>query len=118
RYAQARLLRPGAFGDEFRRLSMGRIVTVVASLILVARLIHPGLVLENLAIVMLAMFAVQGLAVMHALFRSYGWPRWVLVLVYVLIFLFPLWLLGLVSGAGLVDNWFDFRRLRSSPPAP
>ncbi|MGH8225705.1 MAG: hypothetical protein ACRER1_06105, partial [Gammaproteobacteria bacterium] len=32
RYAQARLLRPGAFGDEFRRLSMGRIVTVVASL--------------------------------------------------------------------------------------
>lgn len=117
RYAQARLLRPGAFGEEFRHLSMGRTVTVVASLVLVARLIHPDLVLENLAIVMLAMFAVQGLAVTHALFRMFGWPRWLLVLFYVLIVLFPLWLLGLVAGAGLVDNWFDFRRLRAQPPA-
>lgn len=117
RYLQARLVRPGAFGEEFRQLSLGRIVTVVASVVLVARLIWPTLVLENLAIVMLAMFAFQGLAVVHALFRQHGWPRWPLVLLYVLIVLFPMWLAGLVSGAGLVDNWFDFRRLRNPPKA-
>lgn len=117
RYMQARLVRPGAFGEEFRRLSLGRVVTVVASAVLIARLIWPNMLLENLAIVMLVMFAFQGLAVIHALFRQHGWPRWPLVLLYVLIVLLPMWLAGLVSGAGLVDNWFDFRRLRNPPPA-
>jgi len=117
RYFQARLLRPGAFGAEFRRLNLGRVVTVAASLILVARLVYPALVLENLAIVVLAMFVFQGLAVVHALFRERGWPKWGLAVFYVLLALFTVWLLGLVSGAGLVDNWFDFRRLRSQPPS-
>ena len=116
RYFQARLSRPGAFGAEFRRLNLGRVVTVVASIILVARLVHPVLILENLAIVVLAMFVFQGLAVIHALFRSYGWPRWGLAVFYVLLALFTVWMLGLVSGAGLIDNWFDFRRLRAQPP--
>ncbi len=117
RYLQSRLQRPGAFGAEFRALSLGRSVTIVASVVLVVRLFWPIPMLENLAIVMLAMFAFQGLAVAHALFRTYHWPRWGLVLLYVLIVLFPLWIAGLVSGAGLVDNWFDFRRLRHPPPA-
>jgi len=90
---------------------------VAASLILVARLVYPALVLENLAIVVLAMFVFQGLAVVHALFRERGWPKWGLAVFYVLLALFTVWLLGLVSGAGLVDNWFDFRRLRSQPPS-
>ncbi|MGH8273179.1 MAG: DUF2232 domain-containing protein [Gammaproteobacteria bacterium] len=117
RYLQSRLTRPGAFGEEFRALFLGRAVTIVASVVLVVRLFVRTPMLENLAIVMLAMFAFQGLAVAHALFRAHGWPRWGLVLLYVLIVLFPLWLSGLVSGAGLVDNWFDFRRLRTPPPA-
>lgn len=116
RYFQARQVRPGAFGEEFRRLSLGRVVTVVASLVLVLRLILGGPVLDNLAIVMLALFLFQGLAVIHALRLARGWSRWVLVVFYILLALLPLWLLGLVSGAGLVDNWFDFRRLRSQPP--
>lgn len=119
RYLQSRLLRPGAFGEEFRRLSLGRVITVLGSLLLVARLIHPGLLLKNLAIVMLAMFLFQGLAVVHALVRARGWPRALLVAFYVLLVLPPLMLImaGLVSGTGLVDNWFDFRRLRTAPPA-
>lgn len=116
RYLQARLARPGAFGEEFRRLSLGRAVTVVASLLLVARLIYALPMLENLAIVVLAMFVFQGLAVAHAVVHSRRWPRWPLVAMYVLIVLFPLWLAGPVAGAGLVDNWFDFRRLRARPP--
>ncbi|MGH8162600.1 MAG: DUF2232 domain-containing protein [Gammaproteobacteria bacterium] len=116
RYLQSRLQRPGAFGAEFRALSLGRGVTIVASVVLVARLFWHIPMLENLAIVMLAMFAFQGLAVAHALFRAHHWPRWGLVLLYVLIVVFPWWISGLVSGAGLVDNWFDFRRLRHPPP--
>jgi len=116
RYFQARQMRPGAFGDEFRRLRLGHVVTVVASLVLVARLVLDGPVLDNLAIVMLALFLFQGLAVIHALRLARGWPRWGLIIFYILLALLPLWMLGLVSGAGLVDNWFDFRRLRSPPP--
>lgn len=117
RYFQARLLRPGAFGEEFRQLSLGRVVTVLGSLVLVARIVYPVLVLKNLAIVMLAMFVFQGLAVIHALFRARHWPRAGLIVFYILFGLLPLPLAGVVSGAGLVDNWFDFRRLRASPPA-
>ncbi|MGH8127753.1 MAG: DUF2232 domain-containing protein [Gammaproteobacteria bacterium] len=116
RYFQARQIRPGAFGEEFRRLRLGHVVTVIASLILVLRLVLDGPVLDNLAIVMLALFLFQGLAVIHALRLARGWSRWVLVVFYILLALLPLWLLGLVSGAGLVDNWFDFRRLRTPPP--
>lgn len=115
RYLQARLLRPGAFGAEFCRLRLGRAVTVLASLVLVARLVYPELILENLAVVVLAMFVFQGLAVTHAVFRLRGWPRWALTLFYVLLVLpvSSLWMAGLVSGIGLVDNWFDFRQLQA-----
>ncbi|MGA7966686.1 MAG: hypothetical protein WCB49_12535 [Gammaproteobacteria bacterium] len=116
RYFQARQVRPGAFGEEFRRLRLGHVVTVIASLVLVLRLVLDGPVLDNLAIVMLALFLFQGLAVIHSLRLTRGWSIWVLVVFYILLVLLPLWLLGLVSGAGLVDNWFDFRRLRSQPP--
>lgn len=116
RYFQARQIRPGAFGEEFRRLRLGYVVTVIASLVLVLRLVLNGPVLDNLAIVMLALFLFQGLAIIHSLRLARGWPIWVLVFFYILLVLLPLWLLGLVSGAGLVDNWFDFRRLRSPSP--
>lgn len=115
RYLQARLVRPGAFGAEFRRLSVGRAVTVAASVVLVARLLHPGLILKNLAVVVVAMFLFQGLAVMHWTVRRFGWPRWTLVLFYLLVVVFNLWMLGLVSGTGLLDNFFDFRGLRRPP---
>ncbi len=116
RYFQARQLRPGAFGEEFRRFNLGWVVTVIASVVLVVRLVIDGPLFDNLAIVILALFLFQGLAVIHALRFARGWPRWVLVVFYILLALLPLWMLGLVSGAGLVDNWFDFRRLRSRPP--
>lgn len=115
RYFQARLTRPGAFGEEFRRLSLGLAVSIVGSLVFVVRLLIDGPVLDNLAIVVLALFLFQGLAVIHALRYVRGWPRWGLAIFYAFLALFTLWILGLVSGAGLVDNWFDFRRLRSVP---
>ena len=117
RYFQARLTRPGAFGEEFRRFSLGLTVSIAGSLVFVARLLIAGPVLESIAIVALGLFLFQGLAVIHAVRYKRNWPRWGLVLFYVGLALVPLWLLGLVSGAGLVDNWFDFRRLKSPPKA-
>jgi hypothetical protein len=117
RYFQARLTRPGAFGEEFRRFSLGLAVSLAGSLVFVARLLIDGPVLDSVAIVALGLFLFQGLAVIHALRHMRNWPRWGLVIFYICLALLPLWLLGLVSGAGLVDNWFDFRRLRSRTKA-
>lgn len=118
RYLQARQMRPGAFGEEFRSLRLGHVVTVIASLVFVARLILSGPVLDNLAIVLLALFLFQGLAVIHALRHARNWSVGVLVALYVLMAVLPLtlFIVGLVSSIGLVDNWFDFRRLRTQPP--
>ena len=117
RYFQARLTRRGAFGEEFRRFSLGLTVSVAGSLVFVARLLIDGPVLDSVAIVALGLFLFQGLAVIHALRFMRNWPRWGLVFFYICLAALPLWLLGLVSGAGLVDNWFDFRRLKKPPKA-
>lgn len=112
RYGQSLLVRPGAFGTEFRRLNLGYAITIVGSLLLVGRLVWPGLLFDNLAIVVLAMFMFQGLAVVHWFFFSRSWPKAGLVVMYALMVVFPLSLPGVVSAVGLVDNWFDFRHLR------
>lgn len=109
RWGQSRLLKPGAFREEFHALKLGKWITLAASAILVAKLLHSGLFLDNVAIVVLVMFLFQGLAVFHALAENRRGGVWALGAMYVLIVLLPLWLLGLISGAGLVDNWFDFR---------
>lgn len=116
RYGQSLLIRPGAFGKEFRHLNLGYAITIAGSLLLVGRLVWPGLMFDNLAIVVLAMFMFQGLAVVHWFFFSRSWPRAGLVVMYVLMVFFPLSLPGVVSAVGLIDNWFDFRHLRRQIP--
>ena len=116
RWWQAQLFNPGGFGEEFRRLRLGQTVALLALLIAAAHLLwqlsegsSSGLLRDLLALAQVA-FALQGAAVAHALMRlnraHNGW----LVAMYGLLLLFMGPMVLLLAMAGVLDNWFDFRK--------
>ncbi|HET7676003.1 MAG TPA: hypothetical protein VFL54_10815 [Gammaproteobacteria bacterium] len=109
RWGQALLYNPGGFRSAFHGLRMGWVATIAASAIFVLAGLFDNHVLNNLAIVLLVMFMYQGLAVIHAVAGikrvHVGW----LILFYAIFILKPLYVLAVVAGGGLVDNWFNIR---------
>jgi hypothetical protein len=109
RWGQAMLYNPGGLRREFHTLSMGRVATLGASAVFVVSGLIENDAINNLAIVLLVMFMYQGLAVIHATAARRGFHAGWLALFYVLFFLLPLYVLAVVAGLGLVDNWFSMR---------
>jgi uncharacterized protein YybS (DUF2232 family) len=69
----------------------------------------------NLAIIFLFLYFLQGLSVVTHILKTKAFPKWVWVIVFILIPFNPLFL-GLVMGMGLFDIWVDFRKIRATPP--
>ena len=69
----------------------------------------------NLSIVFVYLYLLQGLAVVTFILKAKAMPKWVWVIVFVLIPLNPMFL-GLVIGIGLFDIWLDFRKIRVMAP--
>jgi hypothetical protein len=109
RWWQAMLYNPGGFGEEFRQLRLGKNPAMLLLLLLLAAGFSGNAFLaQNLPLVVLLPFLLQGLALLHGLVRQHkanaGW----LVGTYLLLFVTgPMALL--LAVAGVVDNWFDFR---------
>ena len=69
----------------------------------------------NAVVVMSVIYAAQGLAVLRFFSRRHGVPRALELPFYIALLLLPgLALIGL-AFAGLLDTWFDWRRLRPVP---
>ena len=100
------------FAIEFRRLRLGKVLAVPATLLVIAGLVTDFLVLENLIPLILLAFLFQGLAVAHVWSHGRGWHPAILVGIYVL-WLLPTPLAAavsvLLSSVGLVDSWIDLR---------
>ena len=112
RWWQAILYRPGAFGEEFQSLSLGKIMAMLAVLLVVLAMMGKGLVAElasNMLLVMIGLLLLQGLAIAHALVARFKANHvWLVMMYMMLIFLMP-YMLVMVAVAGLIDNWIDFR---------
>ncbi|MCW8917758.1 MAG: DUF2232 domain-containing protein [Gammaproteobacteria bacterium] len=115
RWWQAVQFNPGGFGDEFRRLRLGQTlgaaVLSLAALHLLWQLGGGDAVglLRDLLVLLQVGFALQGVAVAHALVhrkrRHKGW----LIAMYVALLLLTGPAVLLLAVAGVLDNWFDFR---------
>jgi len=106
---QARMFNPGGLQKEFHELRFGMTAGILGLALIAAALLLRFELLNNLAIVVVVLFALQGLAVMHSLVKQKEVHVAFLVLVYVMVlFLAPhsIQLLGLL---GLLDTWVDFR---------
>ncbi len=115
RWWQSVVTRPGAFGDEYRKLRLGSTAAVVATLLVVPAWFGSGVLAElttNLLYVVVVVFMFQGLAVGHALVKQAGNNQaWLVTMYVVMVFTLPFGLLGIRIAAimGVLDNWFDFR---------
>jgi hypothetical protein len=115
RWWQALLFNPGGFGDEFRRLKLGKNLAAVALAIAVGHMLWQlaegggGSLLRDLLALAQVAFALQGVAVVHALVRSNNAHRGILVALYVLLVLLLGPIVLLLAIVGVVDNWLDFR---------
>lgn len=112
RWWQALLFNPGGFGNEFRQLRLGRSVSVIALVLLAVQLLPQSpVMLQDLLIVAMVPFAMQGLAVAHALVKQSGAHGGWLIALYLLLLLASGQTVVVLAFAGVMDNWFDFRRL-------
>lgn len=110
---QASLYDQGAFGREFTRLTLGKpiaIVTAALMLLSITPLANSMKILADCLPVLLVIFAIQGIAIVHAIVRqkekSVGW----LVAMYVImVFLLPQ-MLTLLATLGVTEQWFNFRK--------
>lgn len=113
RWWQAILYRPGAFGEEFRALRLGKMVAMAAVLLALLAMVGNGLLAElasNMVLVIIGLLLLQGLAIAHALVTRFKANHaWLVMLYMMLVFLMP-YMLVMVTMAGLIDNWVDFRQ--------
>jgi hypothetical protein len=105
---------PGDFSD----LNLGRVLAIVLAVVAVAATFSQALWLVNLAIVMLLVFWLQGLALLHWLRSKDKLPVWLLVMAYVAIMM-PVSAGIMIFGLGVmgyIDAWFDLRRRLAALP--
>ncbi len=118
RWWQAELYNPGGFGSEFRELSLPRGMTGVAGVSALAYAFSEeggamlGLV-GDACVLLVVLFALQGLAVIHFLARVRGLAGAWLATLYVMLVLVPQVAGPILATTGLADNIVDLRRLRS-----
>jgi uncharacterized protein YybS (DUF2232 family) len=66
--------------------------------------------LQSLAVVLLAVFWIQGLAVLHWMFVDGELPMFVVITVYVLLPFLHVFLIMALAVIGYTDAWFRYRR--------
>ncbi len=101
----------GRFGAEFRQLKLGKVLTAVSSLVIVAAMLGGGLWFENMVWVLVALLVLQGLSLAHSLVGPGGWPKALLIALYVMLVLVLQLVIPLLTALGFLDNWFDLRRI-------
>jgi len=112
---QARMFNPGGLQKEFHQLRFGMAAGVVGVIVLLAQFFLQSELLTNLAIVVIVLFAFQGIAVLHALVAQFKMHALFLVAVYMfLLFLAPTSIKA-IGLLGLADAWLDIRS-RLKPP--
>ncbi len=119
RWWQSALYNPGGFGTEFRQLVIPRVVSPVAAVIAICTLAQvlmagtDGLA-SDLLIVLVVLFAFQGLALLHHRANLLGLAKQWLVGFYILLILMMSSVGLVLAFVGIADTIIDVRRLRSA----
>ncbi len=115
---QALLYNPGGLRAEFLALRLSRKMAIIALVLLLISSFATGSfgqLVFNMLLMVVAMYALHGLALMHATVDLMGAAKgWLVGLYLLLVFLLPQVMIVL-SAAGVADSWIDFRgRLAAS----
>ena len=123
RWWQSVLFRPGAFGEEFRVLRLPFWVLPAGAVAALAAWqagsgSDGSSFLGDVGLVMVLLFAVQGLAIAHERVQGLGGRRGWLVGLYIVLGLVPHVAITALAATGVADFAADFRRLRQSRTPP
>lgn len=105
----AALSSPGALGQAFRGLRLGRVFAAIGLVVLVGGMVTKQTIFANLMVVILFSFALQGLALVHAVGAVRKWPTGVYAVVYLMLLFGMSFVAPLMAVVGMLDNWLDFR---------
>lgn len=105
----ALLSSPGALGQAFRGLRLGRAFAAIGLVVLVGGIVTKQTIFANLMVVVLFSFALQGLALVHAIGAVRKWPNGIYALVYLMLLFGMSFVAPLMAVVGMLDNWLDFR---------
>ncbi|HEX7047076.1 MAG TPA: hypothetical protein VF275_05855 [Gammaproteobacteria bacterium] len=111
RWWQAIAFNPGGFREDFHRLRQGRSATLLVAVLMFAALFTGQPVLMGFALGGAVTLIFQGIALAHGVVAATGQPGIWLWGMYGLVLLLPIPAAALLTIAGGVDNWMDFRRL-------
>ncbi|MEM7258009.1 MAG: hypothetical protein AAF404_11540 [Pseudomonadota bacterium] len=113
---QAHLFNPGGLQKEFHELRFGRVASAASLIIAGAAVVTRFELLMAIAMLAVAVFALQGIAVLHGVVRRRGLGAAWLVAAYVLILLTMPESLIALAFCGATDAWFDFRKRAGEVP--
>jgi hypothetical protein len=109
---QAAVSNPGGLREEFNRLRYGRVTFFLTAAALAAAIVGHSQLAMNISIVMVAAYAVHGLAVVHGIVaRARLRPIWLFwfYAIMILMMAYLTVILGILGLIGLIDTWLDFR---------
>lgn len=103
----------GGFG-RFCDLSFGRVIAVTMALASMLALASSAVWAQNIAILLFAVFWLQGLAIVHWMHAERNMPFFGVVAVYALMPILHVMLVMALAVLGYTDAWFRYRRLRQA----
>lgn len=112
RYWQAMLYHPGGFGEEFRELRLGKILSIALLLVVILFATTEDQLFADLMLAGMTVFLFQGLGLMHGLVKKMQMSHVWLVGMYILMIPFlpsSLIMVILLVSFGVIDSFADFR---------
>ena len=109
RYANAAPGETGKYG-RFCDLNFGRVIALAVAVVSLLAYATGMPWMQSLAIVLFAVFWLQGLAVVHWMFEDGELPLFVVILTYLLMPFLHVFLFMALAVVGYTDAWFQYRR--------
>ena len=99
----------GGYG-RFCDLNFGRVIALIMAITSVLAFATGAVWIQNIAIVLFAVFWLQGLAILHWLNADGHLPLFVVIATYLLMLILHVFLFSALAVLGYTDAWFRYRR--------
>ena len=109
RWWQAVLFNPGGLHKEFIHIRVGHFWAVSMLIVIAILFLKTPFIVDLIPVLMLP-FMVSGLSLFHLLVSVKKGLLLPLVMIYMGLFLLPLFIMMLLTCTGYLDSWYDFRR--------
>lgn len=111
RWWQSAIYRPGAMRSEFNSIRMGQTFAVLLVIVVIGALFKVSWIIDFMPMMLLP-FMIAGLSLLHSMVERRKGLVIPLILVYIGLLFLPYILVILLSFAGYIDSWYDFRKRR------